>query len=66
MLFLEHKNLLNVKGKVPEVEEDELIPFGVAAVRREGTDATVVAIGLMVNKTLEAAEVLAKRAFRSR
>jgi 2-oxoisovalerate dehydrogenase E1 component len=60
VLFLEHKNLLNTKGMVPEVEEDEVIPFGVAAVRREGTDATVVAIGLMVNKTLEAAEALAQ------
>src|SRR6478735_1633396 len=60
VLFLEHKNLLNMKGMVPEIEEDEVIPFGVAEVRREGTDATAVAIGLMVNKTLEAAEVLAK------
>src|SRR5690606_1384341 len=59
VLFLEHKLLLNVKGEVPEREADELIPFGLAAVRREGTDATVVAIGAMVQKTLDAAETLA-------
>jgi 2-oxoisovalerate dehydrogenase E1 component len=59
VLFLEHKLLLNAKGLVPEPEADELIPFGVASVRREGTDATVVAIGAMVLKTLQAAEVLA-------
>jgi 2-oxoisovalerate dehydrogenase E1 component len=59
VLFLEHKLLLNAKGLVPEPEAGELIPFGVASVRREGTDATVVAIGAMVLKTLQAAEVLA-------
>src|SRR3954468_8829756 len=60
VLFLEHKLLLNTKGMVPEVEEDEVIPFGVAAIRRDGTAATVVAIGAMVNRTLDAAETLAK------
>jgi 2-oxoisovalerate dehydrogenase E1 component len=60
VLFLEHKLLLNVKGMVPEPEDDELIPFGKADVRREGSDITAVAIGAMVYKTVEAAEVLAK------
>lgn len=59
VLFLEHKLLLNSKGMVPEPAADELIPFGVASVRLEGTDATVVAIGAMVAKTLQAAEALA-------
>ncbi|CAN5847215.1 alpha-ketoacid dehydrogenase subunit beta [soil metagenome] len=59
VLFLEHKLLLNTKGMVPEPAADELIPFGVASVRLEGTDATVVAIGAMVAKTLQAAEALA-------
>jgi 2-oxoisovalerate dehydrogenase E1 component len=59
VIFLEHKSLLNTKGPVPEPEADELIPFGVASVRREGTDVTVVALGLMVNRTLEAAQQLA-------
>jgi 2-oxoisovalerate dehydrogenase E1 component len=56
VLFLEHKSLLNTKGMVPD--EEYLIPFGEATVRREGTDLSVVAVGLMVNKTLEAAEQL--------
>lgn len=60
VLFLEHKLLLNAKGEVPEPETDEVIPFGQAAVRREGTDVTVVAFALMVSKTLDAAEQLAK------
>jgi 2-oxoisovalerate dehydrogenase E1 component len=58
VFFLEHKALLNTKGMVPD--DEELIPFGVAAIRRAGTDVTVVAIAAMVNRTLEAAEQLAK------
>src|SRR5262245_60718177 len=58
VLFLEHKMLLNVKGHVPE--EEYFIPFGQAAVAREGTQATVVAVGSMVRKVLEACEQLAQ------
>jgi 2-oxoisovalerate dehydrogenase E1 component len=57
VLFLEHKSLLNNKGPVPE--EEYYLPFGQAALAREGTDVTVVALALMVRKTLEAAEQLA-------
>lgn len=60
VLFLEHKLLLNTKGIVPDVEEDEVIPFGVAEIRREGSDATVVAFTAMVQKSLDAAELLTK------
>jgi pyruvate dehydrogenase E1 component beta subunit len=59
VLFLEHKGLLNMKGPVPEAEADELIPFGQASVRRDGTDVSVVALSAMVNRTLEAADGLA-------
>jgi 2-oxoisovalerate dehydrogenase E1 component len=59
VLFLEHKSLLNTKGAVPDAEEEELIPFGQAAIRRQGTDLTVVALSIMVNRTLEVAEELA-------
>lgn len=58
VLFLEHKLLLNARGEVPEVDADEVIPFGQAVVRREGTDVTVVGFSLMVNKALEAAATL--------
>ncbi len=60
VLFLEHKLLLNAKGPVPEPEVDEVIPFGKAAIRREGEHATVIAIGAMVPKTVEVAEKLAE------
>jgi 2-oxoisovalerate dehydrogenase E1 component len=58
VFFLEHKSLLNSKGPVPD--EEYLIPFGEAEVRRHGSDASVVAIGLMVNRTLEACDELEK------
>lgn len=60
VLFLEHKLLLNVKGEVPDPSADELIPFGKAAIRRPGSDATVVAIGAMVDKSVQAADILAQ------
>jgi 2-oxoisovalerate dehydrogenase E1 component len=58
VLFLEHRELLTLKGTVPE--GDYPLPFGQAAVVREGTDVTVVAIALMVHKTLQAGDALAK------
>ena len=57
VLFFEHKGLYRVKGEVPD--EEHLVPFGQAAVVRSGSDATVVATGLMVGRALEAAEKLA-------
>ena len=45
VLFLEHRELMAIKGPVPE--EPYEIPFGKAAVVREGTDLTVVALALM-------------------
>jgi pyruvate dehydrogenase E1 component beta subunit len=58
VLFFEHKGLYRVKGEVPE-GDGHLVPFGQAAVVRSGRDATVVATGLMVGRTLEVAERLA-------
>ncbi|MDA1051595.1 MAG: dehydrogenase E1 component subunit alpha/beta [Planctomycetota bacterium] len=57
VLFLEHRELMSIKGPVPE--ENYEIPFGQAKVVREGTDATVVAISLMVQHAIKAAEQLA-------
>ena len=59
VLFLEHKLLLNAKGPVPDAETDELIPFGSAAIRREGRDVTVVALAAIVGRSLDAAEDVA-------
>jgi 2-oxoisovalerate dehydrogenase E1 component len=58
VLFLEHRELMTVKGPVPE--EEYFIDFGKAAIVREGSDITVVALALMVHKTLTACETLAK------
>jgi 2-oxoisovalerate dehydrogenase E1 component len=57
-VFLEHKSLLNRKGPVPDGEH--LVPFGRAAVARAGTAATLVAVGGMVPRSLEAADELAR------
>ncbi len=57
VVFLEHKMLYASKGLIPE--EEYLIPLGQADVKREGTDATVIATANMVPKALRAAEKLA-------
>ena len=59
VLFFEHKMLYGVSGPVPE-EEDFQVPFGQAAVVREGSDVTVIAVNSMVGKALQAADVLEK------
>ena len=48
----------NLQGEVPE--EEYLVPIGVAAVRRQGTDVTIVSYNKMVLVANEAAEQLAK------
>jgi 2-oxoisovalerate dehydrogenase E1 component len=58
VLFLEHRELLGLKGPVPS--DDELIDFGQGAIVREGTDVTVVALALMVHQTMKAADELAR------
>jgi pyruvate/2-oxoglutarate/acetoin dehydrogenase E1 component len=58
VFFCEHKLLYPVQGDVPE--DEYLIPFGVADVKREGSDVTVVATSYMVHKALKAAESLEK------
>jgi 2-oxoisovalerate dehydrogenase E1 component len=57
VLFLEHRELMQMKGPVPE--EDYEIPFGQARIVRPGTDVTVVALSLMVQHALAAANQLA-------
>jgi 2-oxoisovalerate dehydrogenase E1 component len=56
VIFLEHRELLEKKGAVPEQPYE--IPFGRAAVVREGRDITVVALALMVQRSLQACEKL--------
>lgn len=58
VIFCEHKVLYPMKGEVPE--EVYTIPFGQARVVREGTDATIVAFGRMVQMAERAAATLEK------
>lgn len=58
VIFLEHRELLAIKGTVPE--EAYEIPFGQASVVRAGKDLTVVALALMVQRTRSVCESLEK------
>jgi pyruvate dehydrogenase E1 component beta subunit len=57
VIVCEHKALFAMKGEVPDGEH--VVPLGQAAVVREGTDVTVVALAAMVPRALEAAGRLA-------
>jgi len=61
VLFFEHKSLYGTRWAVPDEFEDPdfTIPFGEAAIRRSGSDITVVATMTMVEHALAAAETLA-------
>lgn len=58
VLFIEHAVLYGTKGEVPD--EDFTIPLGVAEVKREGKDLTLVAYSRMVLVALEAASHLSR------
>jgi pyruvate dehydrogenase E1 component beta subunit len=59
VLFFEDKVMYHkIKGPVPE--EEYLIPFGVADIKREGRDVTIIALSRMVHTALAAAEQLAQ------
>jgi 2-oxoisovalerate dehydrogenase E1 component len=59
VMFIEHKMLYKEKGPVPE--EEYIIPFGIADVKRAGKDITLVTYSRMVLRSLEAAEILAEQ-----
>ena len=58
VIFCEHKLMYDLKAEVPD--EPYRIPFGEAAVVRDGEDVTVVALARMVHYSMEAAEALEK------
>ena len=58
VLFLEHREILSIKGPVPETEYE--IEFGKAAIVRPGRDITVVALARMVHLTLSVCDELEK------
>src|SRR3954453_11310344 len=53
VVFFEHRTLYGIKGEVPD--EIEPIPLGKARTVREGTDVTVIAMGPLVPRSLDAA-----------
>lgn len=57
-IFIDHERLQTVRGMVDEVATE--LPFGVADVKRQGSDVTIVATSIMVPRALEAAESLAR------
>jgi pyruvate/2-oxoglutarate/acetoin dehydrogenase E1 component len=59
VIFFEHQQLMPIRGPVPE--EEYLIPFGMADIKRQGKDLTVISYSLMVHKVLGAAEELEKQ-----
>jgi pyruvate dehydrogenase E1 component beta subunit len=60
VVFIEQERMYGNKGEVPE-DPDFTIPLGVADVKREGKDVTIVARSLMVPVALKAAETLEKQ-----
>lgn len=59
VVIFEDKMMYNLKGPVPE--EEYLIPFGEADIKREGKDVTMVATSSMIHVAMKAAEELSKQ-----
>jgi pyruvate dehydrogenase E1 component beta subunit len=60
VVFIEHEYLYGQRGDIPDDDEDFLIDFGQAAIRREGEDVTLVGISRMASTAEKAAEILAE------
>jgi pyruvate dehydrogenase E1 component beta subunit len=58
VIFIEHETLYGARGEVPD-GDDHLVNFGEAAVRREGTDVTIVGLLRMAHIAQQAAKTLA-------
>jgi pyruvate dehydrogenase E1 component beta subunit len=57
-IFVDHVKLLDVRGAVPE--NDKPIPFGVADIKREGGDVTVISTSYMIQRCLKVADRFAQ------
>jgi pyruvate dehydrogenase E1 component beta subunit len=59
VIFIEHETLYGARGEVPDPEAgDHLVDFGQAAIRREGSDVTIVGILRMAQVAEQAARTL--------
>lgn len=56
VIFMESEQMYGDKGEVPEGEY--IIPIGVADIKREGTDVTIVSFGKIIKEAYKAAEIL--------
>ncbi len=59
VIFIEHETLYGLRGEVPENGEG-VVDFGEAAIRREGSDVTIVGILRMVEVAQQAAKTLSE------
>ena len=57
VIFIEHETLYGVRGEVPD-DDDHLLGFGEAAVRREGGDVTIIGVLRMAHTAEQAAKAL--------
>src|SRR5687767_2449645 len=57
VIFIEHESLYGVRGEVPD-DDDHVVDFGQAAIRREGEDVTIVGISRMAHTAQAAAKIL--------
>src|SRR5436190_8839450 len=58
VVFIEHESLYGQRGEVPD-DDDHTVDFGKAAIRREGSDVTLIGISRMAITAQRAAEALA-------
>ena len=58
VIFMESEQMYGDKGEVPEGEY--ILPIGVADIKREGTDVTVVSFGKIIKEAYKAADILEK------
>lgn len=59
VIFMEHRQCYEMQGEVPD-DNEFMIPFGKADIKREGKDITIVTYSNMVHMALKAAEILEK------
>ena len=59
VIFIEHEYLYGQRGEVPE-DDDHIVNFGEAVIRREGSDVTIVGISRMASTTQKAAKILSE------
>ncbi|MDD3721022.1 MAG: pyruvate dehydrogenase complex E1 component subunit beta [Lutibacter sp.] len=58
VIFMESEQMYGDKGEVPDGEY--IIPIGVADIKREGTDVTIVSFGKIIKEAYKAADILEK------